>query len=63
MRQTVGCPGREGITRLFSFAQGTEGNRQRDGAVMLRQRRLEVRLGPCVTNAPSEYDGAELYER
>jgi hypothetical protein len=22
-----------------------------------------VRLGACVTNAPSEYDGAELYER
>ena len=23
----------------------------------------QVRLGACVTNAPSEYDGAELYER
>jgi len=23
----------------------------------------EVRNGACVTNAPSEYDGAELYER
>jgi hypothetical protein len=24
---------------------------------------VEVRCGACVTNAPSEYDGAELYER
>jgi hypothetical protein len=25
--------------------------------------RARVRCGACVTNAPSEYDGAQLYER
>jgi hypothetical protein len=24
---------------------------------------IKARMGACVTNAPSEYDGAELYER
>ena len=27
------------------------------------ERVAEVRLGSCVTNAPSAYNGAELYER
>jgi hypothetical protein len=29
----------------------------------LESYRGKVRKGACVTNAPSEYDGAELYER